>query len=72
MHGQAAIDALPMTGTPSVRALQPAQLVRQATGRDLEAFEELIGRLQAERGCLRASSGRWCRLSSVWPAGCCC
>jgi RNA polymerase sigma-70 factor (ECF subfamily) len=46
MHGQVAIDGLPMTGTPGVRALQPAQLVRQATGGDLEAFEELIGRLQ--------------------------
>src|SRR5713101_1739206 len=46
MHGQATIDALPMSGTPSVRARQPAQLVRQATGGDLEAFEELIGRLQ--------------------------
>jgi RNA polymerase sigma-70 factor (ECF subfamily) len=46
MHGQAALDALPMTGTPDARALHAAQLVRQATGGDLEAFEELVGRLQ--------------------------
>ena len=35
-----------MTGTPEARALQHGQLVRQATGGDLEAFEELIRRLQ--------------------------
>src|ERR1700730_6081352 len=46
MHAQAAADALPMTGTPEARALAAAQLVRQATGGDLEAFEELIRRLQ--------------------------
>jgi RNA polymerase sigma-70 factor (ECF subfamily) len=46
MHAQAAAEALPMTGTPEARALAAAQLVRQATGGDLDAFEELIGRLQ--------------------------
>jgi RNA polymerase sigma-70 factor (ECF subfamily) len=46
MHGQAAIEALPMTATPDARALRAAQLVRQATGGDLQAFEELVGRLQ--------------------------
>ena len=46
MHAQAAAEALPMTGTPEGRALAAAQLVRQATGGDLEAFEELIRRLQ--------------------------
>ncbi len=46
MHARAAAEALPMTGTPEGRALAAAQLVRQATGGDLEAFEELIRRLQ--------------------------
>jgi RNA polymerase sigma-70 factor, ECF subfamily len=46
MHAQAAAEAVPMTGTPEARALAAAQLVRQATGGDLEAFEELIRRLQ--------------------------
>jgi len=35
-----------MSGTPRDQALPSAQLVRQATGGDLEAFEELIRRLQ--------------------------
>jgi RNA polymerase sigma-70 factor, ECF subfamily len=46
MHAQAAADALPMTGTPESRAVTAGQLVRQATGGDLEAFEELVRRLQ--------------------------
>jgi RNA polymerase sigma-70 factor (ECF subfamily) len=35
-----------MTGTPDARAVQAGQLVLQATGGDLDAFEELIRRLQ--------------------------
>src|SRR6266567_1401809 len=46
MHAQAAADALPMTGTPESRALAAGQLVQQATGGDLEAFEELVRRFQ--------------------------
>jgi RNA polymerase sigma-70 factor (ECF subfamily) len=45
MHAQAAA-ARSMTGTPNARAVQAGQLVRQATGGDLDAFEELIRRLQ--------------------------
>jgi len=45
MHVQAAA-ARSMTGTPDARAIQAGQLVRQATGGDLDAFEELIRRLQ--------------------------
>ena len=46
MHAQAATDALPMTATPESRALAAGQLARQATGGDLDAFEELVRRLQ--------------------------
>jgi RNA polymerase sigma-70 factor (ECF subfamily) len=46
MHAQATADALPMSGTPESRALAAGQLVRQATGGDLDAFEELVRRLQ--------------------------
>jgi RNA polymerase sigma-70 factor (ECF subfamily) len=46
MHAQAGAEALPMTGTPEARAVAAAQLIRQATGGDLEAFEELVRRLQ--------------------------
>ena len=35
-----------MTGMPGAHALPAAQLARQASGGDLDAFEELIGRLQ--------------------------
>jgi RNA polymerase sigma-70 factor, ECF subfamily len=45
MHVQA-VAARSMTGTPEARAVQAGQLVRQATGGDLDAFEELIRRLQ--------------------------
>jgi RNA polymerase sigma-70 factor (ECF subfamily) len=45
MHADAASTALPMSGTHD-RALPAAQLVRQATGGDLDAFEELIRSLQ--------------------------
>jgi RNA polymerase sigma-70 factor (ECF subfamily) len=46
MHAEAAVDAVPMSGVPSSSAMAAAQLVRQATGGDLGAFEELIRRLQ--------------------------
>ena len=46
MHAQAAADALPMTGTPESRAFAAGQLVEQATGGDLDAFEELVRRFQ--------------------------
>src|SRR5258707_4155142 len=46
MHAQAAARALPMTGTPDARALAAGQLAHQATGGDLDAFEELVRRMQ--------------------------
>jgi RNA polymerase sigma-70 factor (ECF subfamily) len=46
MHAQAAAAALPMTGTPEARAIAAGQLITQATGGDLDAFEELVRRLQ--------------------------
>src|ERR1700730_14575450 len=46
MHAQATAEALLVSGTPEARALAAAQLARQATGGDLDAFEELIRRLQ--------------------------
>src|SRR5258707_7433716 len=46
MHAEAAIDALPMSDARAANALPAAQLVRQATGGDLDAFEVLIRRLQ--------------------------
>jgi RNA polymerase sigma-70 factor (ECF subfamily) len=46
MHAEATSAALPMSGTPSSQAVSAAILVRQATGGDLGAFEELIRRLQ--------------------------
>src|SRR5260370_8997811 len=46
MHAQAAAQTLPMTGTPDARALAAGQLIRQANGGDLDAFEELVRRLQ--------------------------
>ena len=46
MHAQAASDALAVTGSPESRALVAGQLIRQATGGDLDAFEELVRRLQ--------------------------
>jgi len=35
-----------MTGNPDARALAAGQLARQATGGDLDAFEELVRRMQ--------------------------
>src|SRR5712691_6725334 len=46
MHAQAAAQALPVTGTPDARALAAGQLAQQATGGDLDAFEELVRRMQ--------------------------
>lgn len=46
MHAQAAAEALPVTGSPDARAVAAGQLIRQATGGDLDAFEELVRRLQ--------------------------
>ena len=47
MHALAATAARSMTGTSDApTALQAGQLVRQATGGDLDAFEELIRGLQ--------------------------
>jgi RNA polymerase sigma-70 factor (ECF subfamily) len=46
MHVEATSTAFPMSGTPSSQAVSAALLVRQATGGDLGAFEELIRRLQ--------------------------
>ena len=46
MHAQAAAEALPVTGSPDARAAAAGQLIRQATGGDLDAFEEVVRRLQ--------------------------
>jgi RNA polymerase sigma-70 factor, ECF subfamily len=46
MHAQAGAEALAMTDTPEARAVAAGQLIRQATGGDLDAFEELVRRLQ--------------------------
>lgn len=46
MHAQAASAALALSGGHEAHTLPAALLVRQATGGDLSAFEELIRRLQ--------------------------
>lgn len=46
MHAQAAIDPTAMSDAPRAQSVAPGQLVRQATGGDLDAFEELVRRLQ--------------------------
>ena len=46
MHAVAAADTLRMSGEQSSRTLVPAQLVPEATGGDLDAFEELVRRFQ--------------------------
>jgi len=48
MHAEAAVETLAMSSPPGSSALAAAQLVRQATGGDLDAFEELIRRLQRQ------------------------
>jgi RNA polymerase sigma-70 factor (ECF subfamily) len=45
MHALAAEDVVVLSDSPRSRAL-PGQLVRQATGGDRDAFEELVRRLQ--------------------------
>jgi RNA polymerase sigma-70 factor, ECF subfamily len=46
MHAHAATEALPMSGTQDGRVVAAGQLIQQATGGDLEAFEELVRRMQ--------------------------
>ena len=46
MHADVALDAIPMSGIPTSRTIPADQLARQATGGDLDAFEQLIRRLQ--------------------------
>jgi len=46
MHAEAGAGTLVMSGPPDASALTAGQLVRQATGGDLDAFEALIRRLQ--------------------------
>lgn len=46
MHAQAPAAALSVTGLPDARAVAAGQLIKQATGGDLDAFEELVRRLQ--------------------------
>ena len=48
MHAQVAAGALAVSGPIDVAAIKAGQLVRQATGGDLEAFEELVRRLQRQ------------------------
>src|SRR6266446_3926255 len=46
MYAEAGAEALAMTGTPDSRAIAAGQLAQQATGGDLDAFEELVRRMQ--------------------------
>src|SRR5438309_6127919 len=46
MHAQAAAAALHVSGEPESRSLAAGQLVQQAAGGDLDAFEELGRRFQ--------------------------
>src|SRR6202171_1760377 len=46
MHVQTAAGGRPMAGMSDARALYAGQLVREATVGDLQAFEELVRRLQ--------------------------
>jgi RNA polymerase sigma-70 factor (ECF subfamily) len=46
MHAQAAAEALPLSGTQDGRVVAAGQLIQQATGGDLEAFEEVVRRMQ--------------------------
>ncbi|HET7418838.1 MAG TPA: sigma-70 family RNA polymerase sigma factor [Candidatus Dormibacteraeota bacterium] len=46
MSGLVAVDGMPMSESRALEALAAGQLVRQATGGDLAAFEELVTRLQ--------------------------
>jgi RNA polymerase sigma-70 factor (ECF subfamily) len=46
MYAQPGVEALAMTGTLDARTVAAGLLIRQATGGDLDAFEELVRRLQ--------------------------
>ena len=46
MDAEAATQSLPVIESSNVHALASGQLVREATGGDLDAFEELVRRLQ--------------------------
>jgi RNA polymerase sigma-70 factor, ECF subfamily len=46
MHAEVPAGALPVSTSREAAALQAVQLVRAATGGDLEAFEELVRRMQ--------------------------
>lgn len=46
MHAETAVATLPMSDSRAALAPAAGQLARQATGGDLDAFEELIRRLQ--------------------------
>ena len=46
MRGLVAVESLSMSDSRALQALAPGQLVQQATGGDLHAFEELVNRLQ--------------------------
>src|SRR5258708_38208944 len=46
MYASAGAEAPAVTATPEARAVAAGHLVRQATGGDLDAFEELVRRLQ--------------------------
>jgi RNA polymerase sigma-70 factor, ECF subfamily len=46
MHAEAPAGTLPVSTSREAAALQAVQLVRAATGGDLEAFEELVRRMQ--------------------------
>jgi RNA polymerase sigma-70 factor, ECF subfamily len=48
MHAEAAVDKLAMSSPPGAGTLAASHLVRQATGGDLNAFEELVKRLQRQ------------------------
>src|ERR1700680_2811745 len=46
MHAQAASGAAPLSSSRDTAALQAGQLVDAATGGELDAFEELVRRMQ--------------------------
>src|SRR5260370_1063976 len=46
MYASAGAEALAVTATPEARAVAAGHLVRQATSGDLNAFEELVRRMQ--------------------------
>src|SRR5579859_7878220 len=48
MHAEAAVDKLAVSSPPGAGMIAAGHLVRQATGGDLNAFEELVKRLQRQ------------------------